>query len=311
MHPGLTLAAAVITLAASGGWMRPPPASMTESNVTSVPLEPVPRMASPTRVAADGSGALVVSDYRNRAVYVVDPASLATLRSFRIDGRPTGVAELGGIVFVGNETAQRVEMYTALGDKIGAIGGVKVGDPTDMAIDASAALLFVVDGGADEVKVFDLGAPGGPLVGAIGGPGDTAFDLQNPTGVALDTANMQVLVADYGDPAAGIEPRVVTYGYDGTPLEVLSGDAGAAGYEFSKPQGLVLDNAGRLLVVDAFLGHVVIYDRSSGVKLGEIGAYGTGPGELRLPLDAVVVGADLYVTSNRSGRVEPFAGGGS
>jgi len=314
MRTGLTCVGAALVLAVTSGLTRPPPTSIGGQNVTARPLDPVPRMSSPTRVAVDGSGALVVSDYQSRAVYVIDPASLATLRSFRVDGRPTGVAELGGIVFVGNETARQVEMYTAWGERIGALGGgVKVDAPTDMAVDAAAALLFVVDGGADEVKVFDLGTPGGPLVGTIGGPGLTALDLQNPTGVVLDTAAMQVLVADYGDPAAETDPRVVTYAYDGTPIGVLSGDEGALGFAFSKPQGLMLNDAGRLFVVDAFLGRVIVYDRATGTKLNEIGTFGTGAGELRLPLDAVILGPaqDLYVTNNGSGRIELFAGGGS
>jgi hypothetical protein len=43
---------------------------------------------------------------------------------------------------------------------------------------------------------------------------------------------------------------------------------------------------------------------------GTLGSFGDGPGQLMLPLDTVAAAGDVYVTNNRAGRIERFAGGG-
>lgn len=309
MLTNLLLAAVPITLAALNGWERSAEPKTIGQTAESI----VNPMTSPTRVAVTRAGRLVVTDYRGRSVHIIDRRKLLPVLAFPIDGRPTGVAVLGRVIYVGNETARRVEAYTRRGVLLGAVGGgIEVGDPTDMAIDPERGLLFVVDGAADHIKVFDLNAPGTALVGTIGAPGDAEGNLQKPTGIAIDTDNQQVFVSDYGDPFIGTGPRVLSFDYDGVLLGVLRGKAGMLGYNFSKPQGLALNDAGQLFIVDAWLGRVVVYDRASGTKLGEIGTYGTGPMELRLPLDVVLVGPaqDLFVTNNGSGRIEVFPGGG-
>ena len=92
----------------------------------------------------------------------------------------------------------------------------------------------------------------------------------------------------------------------------ISGKAGMMGNRFSKPQGLAVDDAGHIFLVDCWLGYVLVIDRASGGTLKTLGAYGTDPGQLALPLDVVVDlrSKDVAVTNNRPRRIEVFPKGG-
>ena len=53
------------------------------------------------------------------------------------------------------------------------------------------------------------------------------------------------------------------------------------------------------------------YDRATLSLIGRVGTYGTGTGELSLPLDIAIDGVtkNVYVTNNLNQRVELFVGG--
>ena len=54
------------------------------------------------------------------------------------------------------------------------------------------------------------------------------------------------------------------------------------------------------------------FDRFTGKTVKKMAGFGTEPGKLRLPLDLVIDPdtMDIYVTNNRSARVELFKDGG-
>lgn len=268
------------------------------------------RLVSPVRLAVAGKGTLLVSDYRQKAVLVIDDRSLAVRRRLAVTGRPLAVGWAAGRLYVGNETTGLVEVYNEGGKlltRFGETGAV----PSDLAVDAGSGAVFVVDSAARLVRVYD-GA--GNILRFIGGP---AADnrLYRPTGIVLDEAGQQVLVSDFGSPEAGIAPRVMVYDYTGAfrrliPGTVNSGMLGSTAL-FSRPQGMALDGRGHLYLVDSLLGQVLVLDLQSGALVKTIGSFGTAPGELQLPLDVIIDGdgADLLVTNNRSGRIERFYGG--
>ena len=270
-------------------------------------------LKSPTRVAIEPSGMLLVTDYYGECVARYSPASGRVVETVPVTGRPTGVAALGERIYVGNETTGGIEVYHTSGYFIGFLGGPDqfVLDPTELAIDAAANLLFAVDGEAEELKVFTL-AGDGQLIGTISGPGLEEFEFQNPTGLALDTVASEVYVADYGEIEEGVNPRVLIFGYDGAYRGSISGEAGTHGYYFSKPQGLAIGETGHVFVVDGWLGRVVVMDRATGEEVTRLGEFGSGRSDLRLPLDPVIYGPDrdLYVTSNLTRRVVRFPEGG-
>jgi DNA-binding beta-propeller fold protein YncE len=135
----------------------------------------------------------------------------------------------------------------------------------------------------------------------------------HPTAIAFDPVRREILVSDYGEVDDFRDPRVQIFDESGNLVASISGKAGMIGYRFYRPQGLAVDAAGRILLVDAWSGQVLILDRTTGETVSTLGGYGTDPGELMLPLDLVIAGesSDVFVTNNRPGRIEVFAEGGA
>ena len=274
----------------------------------------VRRLDAPVRIARGPGGELLVTDYELHHVCVVGPDGKKILRSFPVALQPSALGVLGQRVFVGSETARLVQVHNLRGRLEGTLGGpgFVIGDPRDLAVDVQRRRVFVVDGAALEIKVFDLSSALGQLAATISGPGVAWSNLQNPTGIALDETAQEVLVADFGTLNSTVPPRVMVFGYDGSSHGWISGKGGPTGQYFARPQGLWLGSSGHLFVVDSWRGEVVVMDRASQTQVAVLGGYGKKPGQLLLPLDLTVLGPneDLYVTSTSSHRVERFAAGG-
>ncbi len=261
---------------------------------------------SPVRLALTPRGGLLVSDSRLEAVVTVDPATLQPDRVMEVRGKPLAVGMLGGRIFVGNATTQRIEVYNAKG-KFWYAFALPVAYPTDLAVDTTRDIVFVVDAGARDVKVFDFK---GGLLRVFPDP---AAHLNMPTGIAVDPEQQEVFVSDYPDPATGGNAAVRIFNYQGTLLKVLSpGTCGFMGCSggFSRPQGIALDGSGHVYVADAFLAAVLVFDRATLTLVQTLGGRDAGLPRLRIPMDVIIgSGADLFVTSNRTGSVEVFRGG--
>jgi DNA-binding beta-propeller fold protein YncE len=273
-----------------------------------------PTIETPVRAALAPDGRVMVTDYTLKKVCTLAEDGRTILESFDVPGLPTALGVSGNRIYVGNESARRVEIYTLDGQSLGTLGGAGflVEDPRDLAIDEVSQRLYVVDGLAGEVKVFDLTAPQGALVATIGGPGETSVDFQNPTGIALDPLTQEVYVGDFGGMDATTKPRVLVFGHDGTYRKTIAGSGGPTGQYFARPQGMLIGSSGHLYIVDSWRGQVIVMDRATGEQVASLGEYGRGEGKLLLPLDAVVrgPGEDLWVTSASSRRVQRFEQGG-
>lgn len=253
---------------------------------------------------ATPGGGLLVSDSRTRAVLRVNPTTMQPDQALPVDGKPLGVGLWGGRVFVGNATANTVDVFGPDGTWQYSFGSGAVPYPSDLAIDHGSGLVFVVAGGTREVKVFDLD---GQSLGTIAGPGPDQAGLRAPTGIAVDERRREVLVSDYGEP--GVAAAVKIFDYDGNFVAAISGDGdcGALGCSggFSRPQGIAVDGESRIYLADALLGRILVYDRATGRALAEVGAHVADGGTLRVPLD-VVLGRDgqLVVASNGTASLE-------
>ena len=290
-----------------------PPTSLTQ-------LE----FSSPTRLAFVTRNRLVVSDYRQKTISVLDANTMRRLEVIGVDGQPVGVAGNKELLFIGNEKRGAVEVYTKVDRKkkkgrssnnssyirqsdLGE-GAGSVINPTDIAFDEIQQLVFVVDGAEGTVKVFSMA---GPLLYTFPDPALGAPALINPTGIALDPARGQVLVSDFGD-LNGFSSKawIRIYDYNGNYVSGIYGK-GSVDYGFSRPQGLAVDD-GYIYVVDSMLGQVLIFDRVTLQGLAKVGERGSEPGQLLLPLDVALhpKSGDLYVTNNRHGRVKVYENGG-
>jgi DNA-binding beta-propeller fold protein YncE len=242
-------------------------------------------------------------------VVLLDGKTLAAKGEIEIDGNPLGVAWGGDVLYVGNDSTAAVDIYAPQRNgrwKVsGSLGGPSspIPKPTDLAYDRYSGHLFVLSAGLKRVLVF--GADG-RLVTTIGVVDDSPSCLTQPTALAIDTLTEEVFVSDYGDSASGESAGVKIYGFDGSYLGAICGDAGQGGFEFSRPQGMALSSAGEILLADSLLGQVLVFDRTTLLGVASLGSYGTAPGQLLLPLDVALDAEDgrVVVTNNRAGRLE-------
>lgn len=263
------------------------------------------QLYSPIRLAMTPEGNLLVSDYQAGMIVTVDHKSLQTTTAFRVKGNPLGVAYARGHIYVGNASEECVEVYARGGRKLYRFNGV-IKQPTDIAVDEKQGLVFVVDADQKNVKVFNLK---GKFI--LSFPG-AANNLVNPTGITLDPVNKEVFVSDYGDRTIYVYPRIQIFDYQGNLQDTIKGKKGMFGVRFSRPQGLVVDKAGHVFMVDCYSGEIMVFDRYTGQTLKTMAGYGTDPGQLRLPLDLVMnpTTKDIYVTNNRAAAIEKFENGG-
>lgn len=270
-----------------------------------------PIAMTPVRMVLAPSGRLLVTDAKAGMVFGVDPATLQPNEALRVGGKPVALGLAGNRVLVGNVATQTVEVFNPTGRFQYAFGGGPgaVQYPTDLAVDIDADLVFVVDAGAKQVKVFDLH---GRLERVISGPGPEPAQLQRPVGIAVDPSRREILVSDAG--TAGDHAAIKFFGYDGTYSGEISGKGkcgmlGCSG-GFSTPQGLALDSQGRVYLADVLLAQILVYDRETGELLTALGGRHIGPPGLRVPFDVVIdENTDLYVTSYGTGTVEVFRNG--
>ncbi len=277
---------------------------------------------APVRAALGQGTTLFVSDFRNGVIYqMAFPGSrVKVAQTIPVPGGPLGIAWAKNTLFVGLAEAGRVDAYRSPGQArytvaarrwLFSLGGSGTfTEPTDIAVDTLQSLIFVLDAQQRAVKVFDL-ADGTPRF-TISGPGLGAEQLQNPTALAVDPVGQEIVVSDYGEPTEpSTQPALKVFDYQGVLLTTISGKQGMMGQRFSRPQGLAVDGAGRIFMADALSGEVMVFDRQSGSLLTTFGTFGSGPGELWLPLDVVVnENQDLFVTNNRPGRIEVYETGG-
>lgn len=282
------------------------PSTVLAGNTSNKKKPGVHQLHSPIRLTMTPDGSLLVSDYQLGMIVIVDSKTLKASRWFPVQGRPLGVAYARGLIYVGNTWKKCVEVYARGGEKLYQFNGM-IKQPTDIAIDEKQALVFVVDGNQKKVKVFNLK---GKFIRSF--PGSNPNNLVNPTGITLDPDAKEVFVSDYGDITKYIYPRIQIFDYEGNFVYTIPGKKGMFGVRFSRPQGLVVDEAGHVFMVDCYSGEIMVFDRYNGQTLKTMAGYGTGPGKLRLPLDIVMnpSSKDIYVTNNRTATIEIFEKGG-
>jgi DNA-binding beta-propeller fold protein YncE len=263
-------------------------------------------LRTPGRIALTKGERLLVSDYFQGLVFGVDPVTRLPEGGFVVEGRPMAVAQLKNRILVGNASKKTIEVYGADGRRRGYFSGGpgSVGLPTDIAVDLDARLVVAVDGAQKVLLIFD---DRGVLHRTVTG-------FNDPVGVGLDPLKGEILVSDYGI-LSGTHSRVLIFDYEGNSLGEISGEGscnwfGGCSGGFSTPQGVAVDDQGRIFIVDALQGQVLVFNRYSGDLIGHLGEFGTTYGHLSVPLDLVIsLSGQIFVTSSQTGAVEVFGEG--
>ena len=254
---------------------------------------------APIRIATDSVGNVYVTDTRKHRVCVLDAAG-QLLRHISGIKTPLAIAVDGqGSLYVGDRETGSVSILTPEGVSIGKLGAGngQFTMPTDMAID-SQNNIYVVDSRENCVKVFDENRNYKFQFG------DSA--LAFPTGIAIDEAKDAILVGQYGAIQNDKNTaNIQVFDMEGKQKGSI-GAFGAGEGEFTRIQGLAVDDEGRIYVADCFQSTMQVIDYS-GNWLAFIGSYGIEPGQLRLPSDVALDSSNqLWVTSTDNGTVEVF-----
>lgn len=268
--------------------------------------------ASPARIAFNGSGDLLVTDYIFGQVLTVAPDTLEIIGEMNVNGRPLGIAWADDLIYVGNTTTSQVEVYNGTGQEqfVLGYGDHPIRTPQDIAI--SDHNVYVIDGSEKIIKIF---ARDGAYVGAIPESGRDRNMLANPTAIALDDINEQIFVSDYGDLGGdrAIAPRIQVFDFDGVLLYSITSGAGGK-YRFTMPQGLTLNGNQQLYMIDSLTAQIHIFDATNGNLLSKVKGSGIDSGVLamKMPLDLVIDSAtnDVFVTNNMMANIQVFAGAG-
>jgi DNA-binding beta-propeller fold protein YncE len=264
---------------------------------------------APSRLALDRSGNVYASDPARNQLIARGPDGRLLLRQvFPSPANAIAVDDEAGrplTFYVGEDSTGRVSAYSAdwvflhdFGQGAGEFVSVN-----DIAVDPVSGSVYVVDSGADLVKMFSAD---GTFLGSFGGQGSEPGEFDFPVALAIDPGRQELLVADQ------LNYRIQIFDLDGNFICRL-GNAGRSSPGcpffcnwdrlFTAPQGLAVDDQGRIYVADAAEGRIRVVDRD-GTPLGEIAAFGEGPDRLRVPLDLVIDShGRLFVTDSNNGRL--------
>jgi DNA-binding beta-propeller fold protein YncE len=194
-----------------------------------------------------------------------------------------------GAIFIFNTENNNVELIKH-GEhaKFGSIYGLAMDDNDN---------LFVSDAEIRHVLVFDANHK------LMGGFGDR--EMQDPNGLAIDTENRFIYVADTG------LDQVLVYDADTYKLLRRIGTTGKNHTltdpgNFSKPTNVAVDKDGNLYVSDTWNDRVEVFD-ADGVFIRAFGKNGDGPGDFARPKGiAIDCDGHVWVADAMLNRLQVF-----
>lgn len=262
------------------------------------PLPPI-RFSTPNAIAVSGSSLLAIADGGAAAVHIVD---LTTREHTLVSGfgeerfeTPVGVTWAGDRLFVTDARRHEVVELQATGEFVRRFGGTELTRPVGIAFVGTSGMLYVVDGGAHRIAVFDLG---GVLRKTIGHRGENPGEFNYPS--HLSVRGERMVVADSGN------FRVQVLDLDGNTIRTIGKKGNGAG-DFALPKGVAIDGAGRIFVVDAQFENVQVFD-DAGRLLMAFGREGQSPGDFWLPAGLTIDAQDrIWVADSGNRRIQIFS----
>ena len=288
-----------------------PPVPEPTAPLSTTPEFPLPGgdMDSPIRITHTDSGWLLATDSRRGVLLRVNPATLLADQALNVKAKPLAVGMLNTEIYVGIEDQAAVKVYSSAGDPLGYLATPgSVGHPGDLAVERTLGQVFVLDGLARDVKIYDAAAR--VLVSTLG-----QGQLLTPSGIALDEARQEVLISDYGEVGQPAAVRIFSYAIaDFGALKATLSGAGICNYMgcrdgFSRPRGLAVHN-GRIYIPDVMYRQVLVFDRATLTKLTQLGSGDPALSDLRMPSDVTITPqGDVFVTNPQTHSVAMFPGG--
>lgn len=231
-------------------------------------------------------------------------------------GQPRDVAvdDLTGDVWVADTWNQRFVRFNANGQFLGAWGNRGPGGPYQMnyprsiAIDPVSRRIWLSQERGHHIQVYEYpSTPGGTpayvaQIGAIGQDNTDPGNFRWPVDIEFYTRTDGARVAVIGDRMAA-SVKI----FDATTFEEL------LMIEVSNHGTAVDPDTGNIYVINPRNDRVEIYDQAGqpvNIAAGgtnRFGSGGTGPGQMRSPVDGVISDGVLYVTDEQLSRVTAFS----
>lgn len=261
------------------------------------PRPPI-NFSAPHGVAISDRGLIAVADSSAGAVHILD---LETRTHVLVSGfgqerfgAPVGVAWAVGRLFVTDALRHEVIELDAQGRYRNRFGADQLGRPVGIAYVAQRERLYVVDGKADQLIVFD---PAGNVTGTLGRSGVAPGEFNRPT--HLSAMGDRLLVADSGN------ARVQLLDLDGRVITVIGHRGNGAG-DFSLPKGVAFDQDHHIYVVDAHFENIQVFD-DQGQLLLSWGSEGDELGEFSLPAGLAIDRYNrIWVADSANHRLQVF-----
>ncbi|MHB8170423.1 MAG: 6-bladed beta-propeller [Thermincolia bacterium] len=205
----------------------------------------------PYGIAVDGAGLVYVSDMTNGNISVFDGKGnfVKTLADKKKINRPGGMYLAGNKLYVADIGDSKVKVFDLKGSKLlefGKLGKGKgeLNSPNSVTVDGNR--VYVADSGNDRVQIFDTD---GKYLSVIEKDNKTAMFV-NPRGVGVSGGKVFV--------ASKVTNYVVALDKDGKKLFTWGG-MGQEDVKFALPNGLFVDDDGRIYIADSVNQRVVVY----------------------------------------------------
>jgi DNA-binding beta-propeller fold protein YncE len=256
------------------------------------------KIIKPFGVAVDSKKRLVVADSAFRRIHIFDIEGNKYKMITRAGGgefqTPIGVAvdNLDNI-YVADSAARKVFVFNARGGHLFDIDGFD--RPTGLAVNGGDGVLYVVDSGDHNVKVFDLK---GALLRTIGTRGGGDGEFNHPVGICLDRDG-DLYVTDT------MNFRVQIFDKHGNFINKFGKNGDGTG-SMARPKGIAVDRDGNIYIADALFDTIQIFNRD-GAFLLNFGAIGRGDENLWMPAGLYIdASSRIYAADAYNGRVQIY-----
>lgn len=214
----------------------------------------------PYGLAADAQGQIYVADMNGGAVKVYTPDG-RFVRFFaeenaadRAIERPAGLTIAGGRVYLTDLAKHQVLVFNGDGSPVLSFGKPGTGDgefrsPNTLAVAGNR--IYVVDTGNDRVQVFDSNGKYQSQFNGAGGP-NAPSALINPRGISVDARGVIYVVSN-------LTNLIHAFNQAGQKLFTFGGP-GRDDEKFSLPNGMWIDDQGRLYITDVVNRRVAVFE---------------------------------------------------
>jgi len=173
--------------------------------------------------------------------------------------------------------------------------GSGLSQPTGLAWDSTAEMLYVTDTGTQSVKVF---AADGKLVREFGRRGAAPGELNYATYLWVDGSG-QLLVTD------SLNFRIQRFELDGSFVSAFGAHGDLPGH-LARPKGIATDSLGHVYVMDGLHNSLQVFNAEGNLLLS-IGERGQTAGQFWLPNGLYISrGNRIYVADSYNKRIQVF-----